>query len=488
MTSIRALFRLTRREIAECVSSHRLRVVAVIALFVTPLGASANARQFLGRQSYYLNDVAQRRLDRQAGQHLVTGVQADPSLRVIRPPTPAAALVRGRDLALPTGWEMSPEGPRAGRTADAIIDIRVDRAALDLEYIVRIVLGLLAILLGVETLGKDRVTGTIRLLLGQPIPPWTLIGAKLLGGAVTLATVLVVVTVVGALAAAASASTVALTTFLVSAGSVIGPGLLYLILLFAIGVVIAALIRSHHTALVTAAIVWLVWALTLTSLSPIAGETQTGGAGFNYESRKGNEYQARMRAIQERLGAELRARIGAADLRQARFEGEIRAALDAQWSQEIGALRAVLNDMDARSRAVEQRRLAIERWIDVINPAAQFARSTAELAGTGDSAVERWRDAVDDYARALRRELFDDERPRLTLRVPDDPGGVTQQITAFDRRKIPTVNELSDFQPPLTSFGERLQNATWPGLLLVLQCAAAVITAGWLFLKRAASW
>ncbi len=150
----------------------------VLAAFATRVGIA----ELRARQATYQNLVAQRAEDltRSGGQ--ILGTQIESGLRAVRPPEPGSPLVVGLGASMPQFWDFGPAGVRSGQpylAGDGFVDV-------DLEFIVRVVLGLLAVLLAIESIAGERANGALLALLGQPVGSSVVLAGKLVGAAAML--------------------------------------------------------------------------------------------------------------------------------------------------------------------------------------------------------------------------------------------------------------------------------------------------------------
>ncbi len=112
------IWTVARRELADQLTSMRFLVVALLVVGLTPLAVYVGTRDYLNRLQDFNRLTAERQalIARQAGK-VVTGSD-DPFtpendllvLRVLRPPEPLSALVKGLDGTLPQYWDYSSSG------------------------------------------------------------------------------------------------------------------------------------------------------------------------------------------------------------------------------------------------------------------------------------------------------------------------------------------------------------------------------------------
>ncbi|AHG91417.1 hypothetical protein J421_3880 [Gemmatirosa kalamazoonensis] len=262
-----------RRELLGHLRSRRLRALLALVVALLATGAFVNVRRFEERVRYAdalesLRTVSAA-LERDDPESLSSRfgwrsgrVIADPALRAIRPPAPASVLALGADLAAPGFWQFGTEGVSAGPAQDADASV-ADQRTLDVAFVVRVVLSLVAVLLAAETIAGDRERGLLRALFTAPVSRLDVLCGKYVGGLLTLC----VPVCAGTLAAA--------VVMLLVRAPLLGPGVglrllslavgavLFLAAMLALGVLVSARCRDGQTAVVAAVTVWALLVVVL---------------------------------------------------------------------------------------------------------------------------------------------------------------------------------------------------------------------------------
>ncbi len=445
---------IARRELIEQLSSARFLIIALLVIGLTPLAVYVGARDYRSRLEDYNRLVAeqQKMIAGPAGKE-VRGFDIGWTegndlavFRAIRPPEPVSALVRGLDGALPQYWDFSPTGIVTGPLASRSQRIADVVGHLDMEFLMRVALGLLAILLAFDAVAGEKELGTLRAVLSHPISRAALLTGKLAGGAITLLVPLAAAFLIALISAqlfgvdlVAAGALAKVMMLALTAGA-------YLVCFYALGLFVSSLASSQKTSLVVLLVVWVVAVLAVppiaTMVAQAASPIPTSQA---LETRKDALDLDIRRQAELEMGAVYREVTGLAegwadtDKYYANKEAIDRRIVPIETGY-LSKRRQIIDqiDSDAERRAVNQNRFA--RLLMAISPAAAFAGAATDLAGTGDAQYAAWLESVRRHQDSLNAALFDDP-PTVMIR---------NKGAAFDAqiRKPLTVADLPSFAPP----------------------------------------
>ncbi|HEY7547468.1 MAG TPA: ABC transporter permease subunit [Blastocatellia bacterium] len=445
---------IARREIAEQLSSARFLIIALLVIGLTPLAVYVGARDYKSRFEDYNRLVAeqQKMIAGPAGKEVAgfdkhwTQENDLAIFRAIRPPEPVSALVRGLDGALPQYWDFSPTGIVTGPLASRPQRIADVVGHLDMEFLMRVALGLLAILLAFDAVAGEKELGTLRAVLSQPISRAALLTGKLAGGAVTLLVPLAVAFLVALISAQLFG------VDLIAAGALTKVAMLaltagaYLVCFYALGLMVSSLASSQKTSLVVLLVVWVVAVLAIPPIATMVAQAASPvPTSQSLETRKDALDSDIRRQAELEMGTVYREITGDPEdsvWTESYFKNK--EAIDRRIVPiEVGYLnkrRQFLDeiDRDAERRAANQNRFA--RLLMAVSPAAAFAGAATDLAGTGDAQYAAWIESVHRYQDTLNAALFDDP-PSVIIR---------NKGASFDAeiRKLPSVADLPSFAPP----------------------------------------
>jgi ABC-type transport system involved in multi-copper enzyme maturation permease subunit len=461
------------RELYEQARSPLIWALAVAAALLSVFSthvAITRVRIAESRQQFLVETRDRERLKTDGR---VLGAERDPGLRVLRPPETLSILASGLDDVLPELWDFGPSGVHTGRSSANLGGALVSEASiLDLEMIIRLMIGLLAICLAIETIAAERASGALLALLGQPISRRLILSGKLLGGTVTLAAI------VGIVAAAALTTTAMAHPAFVSWDYVVsllllcGAGTVYALICFAGGMLLAIRFAAYRLALVAAFVAWTLATLVAVPAASVIAQAaaRTRPAGV-LEAERDRLVQTATTAVQRRMGDEYAAALGGpATWTQLREDAALvkvaQARAERLWDESAKELRARLDALSTQAMAEEARNRRIALWLSVPNPAAAFMLAASNLSATGDRIAVRWQTATAAHQQTLEQRVFDNP-PSIFALVPYSsarkPGTERRLIVMLERRAPPKVEELATFARPSRTTSQRLRDA-WPYL------------------------
>jgi hypothetical protein len=457
----------------------RQRVVQVAVgtmVILAMLSAAIGHRDFKTRLDQYQHLVQQQvRNQIVPGTGRLHGDQLEPSLRALRPPTATAILVQGREQAAPEFWDFGPSGVVAPAAGEPQGDL--GGTHLDLEWNIRLLGGLLALLMGVETIAGARARGTLCMMRSLPLSPWLLLVGRIAGCAIVLATAVATVSAAAATATALGVGTLDATVHIWSTVLRMAPlAIVYLGVLLTAGVLVATLCAHEATAYVSAVVLWLVVALVGPHLvafaSQFAGPASTRAA---MESDRLETFADDVRAGEEALGNVV------AQARQRNIPDDgYRPDLEQLWQRHAQLARTHAEALDRPWRDARARGQRTGLWGSVLCPGSLLLNGLADAAGTGLATEQAWDAAVETHQRTLQDQLFDDV-PRVTMRVPSAQGW---ELLPFVRHPGRHLVDLARFVPPSNPSPNRWRAFAVPMCALLAYLVAVFVAAGIVFARQ----
>ena len=139
----------------------------------------------------------------------------------------------------------------------------------DLQYVVSVMLSLLAILFTFDAISGEKESGTLRLILSNSVPRAQILVAKWIGGYVVLI-VPFLISSGGALLYAYHCGALSLEGDILSRIFwLLATACLYLSVFFTLGLLVSTLTHRSATSLFLSLLVWVVWILVIPNLSPV---------------------------------------------------------------------------------------------------------------------------------------------------------------------------------------------------------------------------
>jgi hypothetical protein len=451
----RAVWLVAVRELADQLTSLRFLIIALLAVSLTPLAVYVGARDYQSRLADYDRLLAERQsLAAGPAGKGVRGISEFVGgaqnilwvLRALRPPEALSVLVRGLDGGQPEYWDFSPTGVEVGPSAtrpQRLVDLL---GQLDFEFLVRVVLGLLAILLAFDAVAGEKELGTLRAVLSQPITRTAFLAGKLLGGAATLWFSLAVAFFVALFSAQLFGIDLLGADPLARVVLIAATSAAYLTCFYALGLLVSSLTSSQKTSLVVLLVAWVVAVLAVPPLATLIAQAASPVPPVRAVEFRKKQLDATLRDEADRAAG--RAYRETTGLPEGWFDGSKydanKDALDRRIAPiEVSYLsrrRRALGELDSDYGRRADRQNTLAHAMMAPSPAAAFASAAADLALTGDASAAAWREAVRRQQSRLDSTLFDDP-PTVVIRNAGASGWV-------DRRTPPPVAELPAFVPP----------------------------------------
>ncbi|MCG9132993.1 ABC transporter permease subunit [Candidatus Poribacteria bacterium] len=250
---------LIRRELLDNLMTFRFAAAVFIMLLLVVSNTVVLIKDYERRLADYNTAVKTHHQQLQEKKTYSAG-----RLHVDRPPNPLSIFNIGMDKQLgnqvevyfgfvPTLWDAKMHG-----SDNPIMNIF---SSIDIAFIFKVVLSLLALIFAYDTLAGEREQGTLRLVLTHPVRRGHILFAKYMSAMVCLLVPLLMSVLLAVILLTTSTS-ISLSTddFLRMAGFILTT-IVYLSVFYLIGMLISALTRRTGTALMLSMFVWGFWVL-----------------------------------------------------------------------------------------------------------------------------------------------------------------------------------------------------------------------------------
>lgn len=476
------IWTIASRELVDHLLSARFLIIMVLVICLVPLAVYVGLQDYKSRLHDYdrLVSARQNLIAGEAGQK----VQGSDSpwtpenelavFRAVRRPNPLSVFIRGLDGALPEYWDFTPAGIEEGPSALRPKRLSDLLGQLDMEFLIRVALGLLAILLAFDAVSGEKEMGTLRLAFSQPISRAGFLTGKLIAGAIALLVpvamaflvALVISRLFGMESLPLDGNIKLLLIFMASS--------IYLICFHSLGLLISSLTRSQKTSIIVLLVIWVV--LTLAA-SPVA--TFTAQA----VSQAPNRYlvETQKSALDDDLRIETEKAMGEAYKEATGIENRmsygdylknreaVNRRIEPIISSYVNKRRQLLAEIQLDADRKENRQNRIARTIMWLSPAATYSNVATDLSGTGDESRSAWLEATQRYSNRLGTALFENP-PVITIRV----GGMSSTI---ERLKLPSISELPAFASPKSDAAATVRGAL-PSIMILLIYTVVFIIGG----------
>lgn len=332
---------------------------------------------------------------------------------------------------------------------------------VDWVFIVRYVISFLAIALTYNAISGERESGTLRLLLANPLPRAHVLIAKYLAHLVSLVAAvavgaLVSLLMLGLSGSVALGSRVALLFVLFLAMTAV-----YASVFLLLGLAVSAATGRSSTSLVALILVWALLIVVIPQTSRLIAVTtvETIGAGWN-ETR---ELVEQANGELERAGVALR------PLERARTDGFDLEKRYARRYNQLDAATIQIHRQSMRGRLDQYRRA---RLVNSISPGFAFQYAVEGITANGIQRFEHFEPQAWAYLETLREFLKDrDEADRDSPHIHLYPQYMSQapldhrQIPRFVEDKLTVAESISRTRGPIVTLALEALTALWLALM-----------------------
>lgn len=267
---------------------------------------------------------------------------------------------------------------------------------VDFRFVVGVIFSLLALLLSYDAINGEKQTGTLRLMLTNPVSIRTLLLAKWTS-LITVLALAFLVAFLASLGLALLSPTVSLSgAGMVRLALIAAVSLLYIAVFAGLGLLVSSLFREPYRAVSVALLLWVLLVFIMpgaaTSLSSIR--------------EKGPDYVGTAAARQDDLGYNYR-QVRQGYLDQGMEWQAASAATQKFWTEVVEPKRAA-NLSRNNEELLNRKTRVVERGRDLarLSPYGSFSFAVTELGGVGvgeqlrfEAAVERYRRTFQDFIR-----------------------------------------------------------------------------------------
>lgn len=418
-------------------------------------------------------------------------------VKVARPPAALSAVAAGVEPALGRSARVRIQGePEFSPPPVSETPVLAVLGQLDLNAVVRVFLSLFALLLTYDAVAGEKESGTLRAVLSNPVPRAQLLLGKALGLFGTLLVATLVPALLGLLVMKVGFRIELAAMDWGRLGGVALSFGLYLLAVFATGLLVSTLTTRSSVAFLVLLLLWVASVEVIPKISPMVASRVRPVPDFASLQSDRDRLQNEFQQAQFRLmtGAFQAAQGPAAspeeaDRRQQTVDSVMRRGRDSLQT-DLQAKIARLEE-GYRNRQNSFTRLAV--FLARFSPAVAMSHAVEVLSETDFEADRRWRANLLTYRDALRAYLkekgVDTDQFGMRMVVRTDvgsSGGRQNQTFQFGPRGEDTRLDLTGFPafaPQRAAMGDVLARSAPDLVILALYAAIAFMLAFAKFLK-----
>jgi ABC-type transport system involved in multi-copper enzyme maturation permease subunit len=431
------------RETLESFTSRKLVSIALLCCTLIPLSVLVNQRAI--SNAIALQERARAEYERSLeGQKTSDEVE----IKIFRTPSELAGLAAGLDPSLPKVAGVSQRGLSFGDSE--VVDNPIVHlfGSIDLFFIVRFILSLIAISLSYNLICGEKELGTLRLILSNPVPRDSVLFGKVASAfatltipfALSLLSSLLILLVLGDRAVDSGELWARIGLFFLVS-------VLYLGVFVNLGAWISTLAGRSMTSMIVLLALWVGF---------VAVVPQTAGlvAATIYPVEDPQSFLLRKRLVKEDLErqrvAELTAYAGREDY------DEVREPVAEKFAEQLQSTHARM-DETYEVRRQSQRRITVV--LALPSPASSFSLAATSLAGTGILQAEHFTSRLADFRREVHQQLFATSYRDLFLGAAGSLGG-RLSFDLIDMGELPRFS----YRPPTL---DEVSAVIWPHVLVL---------------------
>jgi ABC-type transport system involved in multi-copper enzyme maturation permease subunit len=252
-----------KREIHDNLLSARFALVIILCLILMTLGSYVSIKDYERRMGEY-----SVRVDEQKGP------DAASMPKVYRKPEVLSLFSRGMERKLGTvakyenymGMGTITLGEEISSTPQSVYLKAL--APADFDFVVRVVISLLAIFLAYDAISGERESGVLKLNIANSVPRSSILLGKFLGGVFCLCLPLVISFIISVLMIEFSASVELGETEWYRLGMILLVSILYLLVFYALGLFISSLTKTSAMSLMVSMLIWILLVVVIPNAGP----------------------------------------------------------------------------------------------------------------------------------------------------------------------------------------------------------------------------
>ena len=397
------LRRVIGKELLDCVYGYRSLVVFILATTLFSIAVATGAQRYqTALQEFRFAKTAERQRVAEPNNLYALG---NFGIDIVKPPALLSIFVSGVEFHAPRVFNVDlykvPES--RGSTAEENLASAVF-GPLDLAFIVEVVLGMAAILFTFSTICGEKENGTLKLQLANALPKDVLLVGKLIGNLIGLLVPVGLAFLVG-FALLLDFRDISVTRDAVIRIALLGIGfLLYLTVLFALGVFVSTLTARSTTAFALSLVAWVLLVAIVPRLAVLAARQISPVEPLQeFEMKKTEVHRRGSIEAQKELNTYVR-----------QHDGE--SVPDAVYYDLLRRVREKQNrELKILDDDYLQQKQRQERWdliLSRLSPAGSVSYAAMSLAQTGLQRDLRFQAAVRDY-RAIFTRYYDRKSDEL---------------------------------------------------------------------------
>ena len=411
------------KEIQETVYNFRFLISTLLCLILVPLGMFVSLKDYEGRLYEYQREV-QLYLEQSEGN-----LRRSFIAQGFRPPSPLSVFSRGFDENLPQKVVVEHDVPM--KLEYKVVNENSFSSLfgeIDFVYIVSYFVSLMALIFTFGCIASEKESGTIRLLMSNSLPRWKIIIAKLVGNYfVFTASFLIALILALLILNTSNVFSLFLGEVLTKFCIILLVTLLFIFMMFNLGIWISTITRNSISSMVILLFVWFIFSLVVPKISPmisqilypiktqqqINDEIKIVRQNLNdeLEAKEIELYARELAAHNVDLGSRSRSEIDETNRRNAmKTYDEAIAPVLADHKERTSNEIAKIENLYNKKKNIQ---MAITMNLSRLSPVSCFTYIISEFSSTGIAERRKFYEYAQRFQNTTNQELYDNYITRV---------------------------------------------------------------------------
>jgi ABC-type transport system involved in multi-copper enzyme maturation permease subunit len=408
---------LLMKEIQETLNNNRSLISAVLCLILIPLGIYISAKDYEKRLDTY------KEADKAYHENAEGKLRYDFNAEGYRPPSPFSMFSKGLEDVMPDKVITHNSGIYSFHKEWGINNpVSVLFGNIDFMFITAFILSLLALINTFSSVSGEKDTGTLKLMVSNPVNRWKIILAKIMGPYLVFAVFFVLGVVISLLLL------VAVTNLSMSGGQfwmtvmvILMISLAYLFIMFALGTFISALTSNAVSSIVILLFIWVLFFAVIPKTSPLLAQMLypvPSQKTINDEKRLARqnlekELNAMRRDMLESSFADQGIGVDQPTFQNYRSNPNISKAFQA-YDEKIGVIEkefqaemvSTMHKIDQEHQLKQQKQENIGKLISRISPVSCYVYLITEISATGLLEMENFAKYSQFFQEKVQNQVY----------------------------------------------------------------------------------
>jgi ABC-type transport system involved in multi-copper enzyme maturation permease subunit len=469
---------IVKKELLENIFSYRFPLFFLICAILIISSLYVHYLDYSKRMSDYNEQIRLARNELASSRVIDLHFGRIP-LKGFLPPSPLSIFATGFETSLPKFYEFQADGFKPGDTSVGDESVLSVFGKFDFIFIVQMVISLIVLLFASDLIAGEKELGTLRSILSNSVPRHTLLMGKLWGGFTAVWLPFVLTFLLGIILLGIASFPLSNAGLLVRLIVIFASASLFILVYFALGLMISASTSRARTALVAILLVWIFFQLVIPKLSDMVASVVYP---IRTETVVSMEKSLIVKTLEDEkaklLGKQYETLFGKgyaykADPEPASKRDEWNT-YKTQLEQQVRERKSLqLRNLEEGYRREKRIQQTIAGNLSLISPSAAFTRFLTDVCGTGEIDKEKYLEAVKIHQRTLDTALYSHVN-KTTVIMPSGSTASSSSIGELtDLKSLPsfTIRKASLSEVVAGNLGSLVSLAFW----LIAPFAAAYV-------------